>query len=100
MSEQASGATQITTAAEHMRQQSDQAAKALKEQSRTIREMSSVGENIAKQIALITRANREHSVGSAAILDGLIEIRQIAERSLQEDEDLRKNKWSLFGLFR
>jgi methyl-accepting chemotaxis protein len=99
MNEQANGATQITSAAEQMRQQSDQAAKALKEQTRTIKEMSGVGENIAKQIALITRANREHSVGSSAILDGLIEIRQIAERSLQED-DLRKNRWSLFGLFR
>ena len=47
-----------------MRQQADQAAKALKEQARAMKDMTVAAANTAKQIKQITRANREHSAAA------------------------------------
>jgi len=81
MTEQATGTTQITAAAESMRIQTEQAAKATAEQARAITDLSDVSNNIAKQIKLISRANREHSVAAGGFLTSLGEIKGITERN-------------------
>jgi len=74
-----------------MRQQADQAAKALKEQSRAMRDMSAAVVNTAKQIKLITHANREHSQVSGTLLTGLAEIRKVTDRNARGVQQTRQN---------
>jgi methyl-accepting chemotaxis protein len=82
-------------AAESMRVQTEQLAKAMVEQSRSIRDMSSGAQNVARQINLITLANREHSRASAAVLNGLSDIRQITERNARGVKDTQRATGSL-----
>ena len=44
---------------------------------------------------LITQANREHSTGSAALLKGLSDIKQITERNAQGVKDTLRGTESL-----
>jgi methyl-accepting chemotaxis protein len=62
MKEQTEAASEITRGVEEGRKQADQTARALAEQSRALKTMTVQTQNISKQILLITRANREHSV--------------------------------------
>ena len=64
-----------------MRIQTEQAAKATAEQARAITDLSDASNNIAKQIKLISRANREHSVAAGGFLASLGEIKGITERN-------------------
>ena len=95
MKEQAEASGEITTAAESMRTQTDQIAKAMAEQSRAIKEMSDGARNVGKQINLITQANREHSTVSVALLKGLSDIKQITERNAQGVKDTMRGTESL-----
>jgi methyl-accepting chemotaxis protein len=61
--------------------QTDQVTKAMTEQTRAIKELTDGARNISKQIGLITRSNRERATASTAILSGLADIRQIADRN-------------------
>ena len=90
MREQSTGATQIITAVENIRKQSDQTAKAMVEQARAGKEMVANAQNVAKQIAGITRANREHSVVSVNILKGLAEVRKVTDENAQGVQETRK----------
>jgi hypothetical protein len=82
MSEQATNAEQISAAAENLRLQSTQSARALQEQSAGIKSLSTGSTNVSKQIRLITVANLEHSASAAAILDKIRNLKQLAERNL------------------
>jgi methyl-accepting chemotaxis protein len=73
-----------------MRRQSDQTAKAMNEQTRAIKEMTTGTQNISKQIGLITRANREHSNVSTSILNSLTSIRQVTQRNVQDVKDTQR----------
>ena len=72
-----------------MRVQSEQAARAVKEQARTMREMISSAQSTAKQIKLITKANAEHSVVSSSLLHSVSEIRQITDRNASGVKETR-----------
>jgi len=81
MREQSTAAVDITRNGESMRQQADQAARALKEQARAMKDMTTASANTARQIKMITHANREHSTAAGGILTELGELRRIAERN-------------------
>ena len=66
MSEQATAVTQVTSAVDSMRRQTDQASKALVEQARAMKDVSGATQNIAKQIKLIARANHDAFRGQQA----------------------------------
>src|SRR3954470_6285047 len=83
MTEQAAAATQITSAAHSMRQQGDQLARAIDEQARAARDMTTATTNISKEIGLITRSNRQHVTSAEQVLATLTDIRQITERNAQ-----------------
>ncbi len=51
----------MTTATDDARRQTDQVAKAMAEQARAARDTTQASQNIARQIAAISRTNREHS---------------------------------------
>lgn len=89
MAEQSTALGQISRAAESMRMQSEQTAKALKEQSRALKDMTDAVENTAKQIKLITGANREHSVVSSQLLATLKDIREITDRNAHGVKETR-----------
>ena len=61
MSEQSDAVVQITRAVDETRKQSEQTARAIAEQSRAMKDVTAGTQNVSKQIALITRANRDHS---------------------------------------
>jgi methyl-accepting chemotaxis protein len=63
-----------------MRVQADQTAKAMNEQSRAMRDMTSAASNTASQIKTITQANRGHSQSVAAVLGEVAEARRFTER--------------------
>jgi methyl-accepting chemotaxis protein len=81
MAEQATAMGQIATASESMRVQADQTARAVREQGRTMKDMTAAAQNTSKQIKLITTANKEHSTVSGSLLTSLEEIRHITERN-------------------
>jgi methyl-accepting chemotaxis protein len=61
--------------------QSEQAAKALTDQTKAMRDMLSFAQGMAKQIKLISTANVEHSSAASALLTSVSEIRQITDRN-------------------
>jgi methyl-accepting chemotaxis protein len=89
MGEQANAMTQIATGAETVRLQSDQTARALKEQARAVKDVSGAAENTAKQIKLITTSNREHSVVAAQLLNTLKQVREITDRNAHGVQETR-----------
>jgi methyl-accepting chemotaxis protein len=64
-----------------MRTHADQTDRALKEQARTMKEMSAGAQNTGNQVRSITAANKEQSTMAAALLGSLKEIRLITERN-------------------
>jgi methyl-accepting chemotaxis protein len=79
--EQAAASTQIATSMNSMRRESDQAARALKEQARAVQELTTVNANVARQIKLITTANKEHSLTASGVLDQLRGVRAITDQN-------------------
>jgi len=75
---------QIAQAAEDMRRESEQTSKGLAEQARAAAEVSDATRNVARQISLIVRANREQSENAAASLETLTELRRMGERATDE----------------
>jgi methyl-accepting chemotaxis protein len=89
MGEQASALGQIATGAETVRVQSDQTVRAIKQQTRAVKDVADAAENTAKQIKLITIANREHSVVAGQLLDTLKQIREITDRNAHGVQETR-----------
>ncbi len=96
---------QMTQAARTMRQQADRSAKAMKEQARTMRDMSGAAEEVARRIAKITRANREHSTISGTLVTALGDARAVTERNVRAvretkagPEDLLQQAHELAGI--
>jgi hypothetical protein len=83
LSEQAQAAVSIAGAVDSMRVQADQAARATAEQSRTIKEMSTATNASARDIKLITTANRSQSAAAAHVVDQFAAIRRITERNAE-----------------
>jgi len=75
VNEQTAGTSQISNAAEGLKIQSDQTARAMAEQTKAMKIISDSSENILRQIKLITAANLEHSAGAAALRGGLVQLR-------------------------
>ena len=73
----------VAAASEGMRVQADQAARAVKEQALTMRDMISAAQNTAKQIKLIAKANVDHSTVSTSLVRSVGEIRQITDRNAE-----------------
>jgi methyl-accepting chemotaxis protein len=57
------------------------------DQSRALKEMTNSAKNISKQIALITRANRDHSQSAASVLSALQEIRNVTAKNSEGAKD-------------
>jgi methyl-accepting chemotaxis protein len=72
-----------------MRRDTEQAARALAEQTRGLKDMTTATENTAKQLKLITHANREHSTVAAHMLDQLRAVRQITDRNARDVKETR-----------
>ena len=66
MAEQAAAAGQVTAAVESMRKESDQAARAMAEQARAMKEISGATTHIGKQIRLVSTANNDIQPAPAA----------------------------------
>jgi methyl-accepting chemotaxis protein len=74
-------ATQMSAAIDAVRLQGDQTAKAAAEQSRTMRDMAAAAQTTARDIQVMTQANREQSVTAASLLTQLDDIRRITDRN-------------------
>jgi hypothetical protein len=64
-----------------MRRQSEQVARAVAEQARAARDMTTAAQSISKEIGLITRSNRQHVTSAEQVLGTLTDIRRITERN-------------------
>ena len=71
MSEQTTASNQINHSVSATRNQTSQVVRALAEQSKALRDMTSAAHNISKQVSLITRDNREHSMVATAVAQAL-----------------------------
>jgi hypothetical protein len=67
-----------------MRRQSEQSAKGLAEQARAAADISAATANVARQIALITRANKEQADAVNANHVTLEELRRLGQRATSE----------------
>jgi len=72
-----------------MRRETDQASKAFAKQSHGVKNMVAATQNTARQLALITHANREHSTAAARVLDQLRNIRQVTDRNSRDVKETR-----------
>jgi methyl-accepting chemotaxis protein len=96
--EQRDGVSEVTKAIEAIRLQSEQAAKAIGEQARAAKLMTVSSENIAKQIRLISSANREQSGGAQDFLKGLAEIRRNSDANFDSARATRDGTDELLQL--
>ena len=87
MSEQAVAMTQISSASEAIRRQTDQTNKGMAEQSRAAADLTTAARSIATQVALITRANKEQSEATASLAQDLNEARRLGLRAAQGARD-------------
>ncbi len=72
-----------------MRLEAEQAAKALKEQSRAMKDMTTAVASTAREIKLISHANREHSTVAGTLLGEVAEIRKITDRNARGVKETR-----------
>ena len=72
-----------------MRVESEQAAKALREQVKTLTGMADTAESAAGQMKKITEANRGHSSSAAALLASLRQIREVTDRNVHGARETR-----------
>ena len=54
-----------------------------------MRDMNTAAQNTARQIKLITQANREHSVTSGAVLESLREMRDVTTQNARGGRDAK-----------
>jgi methyl-accepting chemotaxis protein len=75
MAEQTAATTQVNKSVSSTRQQTTHLSRSLTEQSRALKEMTTAVENISKQIAMITRDNRENSLAAEAVATSLAQTK-------------------------
>ena len=77
-----------------MRRETEQASRALAEQARGLKDMVTATQNTAKQMKLITHANREHSGVAGRLLDQLRDIRadHRAQRARGQGDPRRRHR--------
>jgi methyl-accepting chemotaxis protein len=105
MGEQSTAVTQVTAALNSMKTQGEQAARATSEQGRTMREMAKATDTTARELKLITRANRTQADAASKLLAHLAEIRGVTERNAEgvskargSTDDLLKQSQALMSL--
>jgi len=81
VTEQTAGMKEIAAAADGIRTQTEQTARALVDQARVMRDMTDHAQMTSKQIKLITRANAEHSQAAQSLFTSVAEIRTITDRN-------------------
>ena len=59
----------------------EQASRSMTEQLRALKEMTTASENVARQVRVISAANREHSTAGNTILNHIAEVRRISDRN-------------------
>jgi methyl-accepting chemotaxis protein len=74
-----------------MKHQSDQAARALTEQTRAMKDVVAAVSNTSKQIKLIHRANREHTTVAGGLLEQVADVRRVAERNAHGVSETRSS---------
>ena len=84
MSEQATASAEVSAAVNNMRRDTGQVSRALAEQTRGLKDMVTATQNTAKQMKLITHANRDHSGVAVRLLEQLRDIRHITDRNVTE----------------
>jgi methyl-accepting chemotaxis protein len=87
MSEQATAMTQISTATEAIRRQTDQTTRGMAEQSRAAADLITATRSVATQVVLITRANKEQSEATASLAHNLTEARRLGLSAAQGARD-------------
>jgi methyl-accepting chemotaxis protein len=95
MTEQAQNSREITTAADDLRQQAAQAARAMQEQAKAIKDINGGSAEVAKQIKLITKANLDHSSRGVTVQQ---KIRQIADVSAATTKEAKSIASMLAGV--
>jgi methyl-accepting chemotaxis protein len=91
MGEQTTAVQQVSAAMNAMRRESEQAARALAEQTRGLKDMTSATQSTSAQIRLITTANRTHSTAAGRVLEQLRDIRKITDRNARDVHETRGN---------
>ena len=89
MHDQAGAAVQVAGEIDNIRKQAEQGERALADQARAMKELTGASLNTAKQIKLISAANREHSSVSGSLLAQLQEIRRITDENVRSARDTR-----------
>jgi methyl-accepting chemotaxis protein len=89
MNDQAAAATQVTSDIDNIRKQAEQGERALADQARAMKELTGASINTARQIKLISAANREHSSVSGNLLGQLETIRRITDQNVRSARDTR-----------
>jgi hypothetical protein len=84
MAEQARNSQEITSAADLLRQQSSQASRAMQEQAKAVRDISTGSSEVSKQIKMISKANVEHSRNGVMILQRLREVSEVSSSTAVE----------------
>jgi methyl-accepting chemotaxis protein len=83
MAEQSQAAAEISRAIDDGRKQSEGLTKAMMEQAKALKEMTTASTSSAKNIGLITRSNREHSAAAGSILSALHDIREVTAQNTE-----------------
>jgi methyl-accepting chemotaxis protein len=83
-----------------LRRQSSEIARAMTEQARAGKEMTTTAHDASKQIVLITRANLEHSTASDMILGQLNEVQKVSDQNTEGVKSTRKGVGNLRDLAR
>jgi predicted metalloendopeptidase len=96
MSEQATSSTQIASGTQNLKLQSEQTARALIEQSRAVKDISTSTQNVSKQIRLITDANRMHSQGARGLAENLESIREVVLANLSDAKSMHAASTALY----
>ena len=96
---------ELASGVEGVRAQSDQAARAAKEQARTMTEISKASELTAREIRSIVSANKQQSAGAKRLVSQLSDVRLITQRNAEgvgrtrgDTADLLKQAEALSGL--
>jgi methyl-accepting chemotaxis protein len=78
-----------------MRRESDQVAKSMVEQARAVKDISGSAKDISKQVGLIARSNRDHTVAATSIAASIKDVRRITEQNARAVEETLRSTDSL-----
>ena len=81
MAEQTKAFAEIADATQDMRLQSEQVAKAMREQGRTSHEMSVAVASVSQEVMRLTNSNRNHLDSAEKVRDAVGELRHITNRN-------------------